>query len=76
MASKIIRVEPDVANGDLSGMRLNGGVSLDNPVVLKQVEESRFTSVVQAQEDDVGIFLEESEPLEGTFKEIDDKHLI
>jgi hypothetical protein len=76
MASKIIRVKPDVADCNLSCVRLDGGVCLNNLVILEHIEESSLSSVVQAQEDNVCIFLKESKPLEGTFEEIYDKHFI
>lgn len=64
MASEIVRVEANVTNGDFSLMRVLRRIRLRELVLLQHVQQSGLAGVVETEEDDVGILLEESKPLE------------
>ena len=75
MTSKIVRVKSNVANGDLSLMRMQCRVCLREPVTLEHVEHGSLAGVVETEEDNVGTLLEEAEPLHSPAEEIYNEHI-
>lgn len=57
-------------------MRVDSWVSLGESVALQHVEQCGLASIVQAQENYIGAFLEETKPLERTFEEIENEHFV
>ncbi len=76
MTPEIIRIEPHVSYRDLSLMWVDGGVKLLELVALEHVEEGALACIVETKEDNVGILLEESEPLESRLEKVNYEHFL
>ena len=62
MATQIVRVELNVADGDFGLVRVDGAISLGEPICLEHVEEGGLACVVEAQENNISVLLEEASP--------------
>jgi hypothetical protein len=60
MSTQVIRVEADVADGDLRLMGMDGRIRLRDAVTLQHIEQGGLSCVVQAEEHDVRVLLEEA----------------
>ena len=74
MATQVVSVEANVSNGDFSLMGVQGRVCLCEAITLKHVQHSGFACIVEAQEYDVGAFLEEAHPLHSALEEVHNEH--
>ena len=70
MTAEVVRVEANVPDRYLCLVRVLRRVGLGELVRLQHVEHRRLACVVEAEEDDVGALLEESEPLQAGLEEV------
>ena len=70
MTAEVVRVEANVPDRHLRLVRVLRRVGLGELVSLQHVEHRRLAGVVEAEEDDVGALLEESEPLQAGLEEV------
>jgi len=76
MATQIVRIELNVADGDLSLVWVDRWVCLGEAIRLQHVEQRSFPGVIESQEDYVGRFLEEARPGEHRLKKIVNEHFV
>ena len=55
-------------------MGVDSRIGLSEPITLEHVEESCFPGIIESKKDNIGVFLEEAEPVEDPFEEVDDEH--
>ena len=61
MTTEIESGEATIADGELFGSRVQGWLEHGHTVVLEHVEEGGLSGVVEAQEEKLGVFVEEPE---------------
>ena len=75
MATQVVGVKSNVANGNLGLVRMKCGIGLCESITLQHVEHRGLASIVESQEYNICTLLEEAEPFHGTFEKVDNEHL-
>lgn len=74
MAAEVKGFEFELSHDELVGVGVEGGdVGLD-AVFFEHVEECGFSGVVEAEEEDFGVFVVEAERGEGVVEPVDEEH--
>mmetsp|Transcript_36614 Transcript_36614/g.117727 ORF Transcript_36614/g.117727 Transcript_36614/m.117727 type:complete len:230 (+) Transcript_36614:1-690(+) len=74
VAAEVVGAEADVLDHQLLRMRVQRRHVSGHAVVLKHVQERRLACIVQAQEEDLGILVVQSEVAEHIPEPVDDEH--